>query len=37
MTQTGELEARLAILESALGSNHDIRASHPSDGGLLGE
>lgn len=36
LLETGELEARLAVLELALGSARDTRASDPSDGGLLG-
>jgi len=35
LLETGELEARLAVLELALGSAND-RAPDPSDGGLLG-
>ena len=35
LLETGELEARLAILELALGSTRDNRAADPSDGGLL--
>jgi hypothetical protein len=36
LLETGELEARLAVLELALGSARDTRAPDPSDGGLLG-
>jgi hypothetical protein len=36
LLETGELEARLATLELALGSARDRPASDPSDGGLLG-
>ncbi len=36
LLDTGELEARLAVLELALTSGRDGRPSHPSDGGLLG-
>jgi hypothetical protein len=35
LLETGEFEARLAVLELALGSARDSRAD-PSDGGLLG-
>jgi hypothetical protein len=35
LLETGELEARLAVLELALGSARDSQAS-PADGGLLG-
>jgi len=34
--ETGELEARLDVLELALGSARDNRSPDPSDGGLLG-
>ena len=34
LLETGELEARLAVLELALGSARD--QAQPSDGGLLG-
>jgi len=36
LLETGELEARLAVLELALGSARDTRAPDPSEGGLLG-
>lgn len=36
LLETGELEARLAVLELALGAARDNRASAPSVGGLLG-
>jgi hypothetical protein len=36
LLETGELEARLAVLELALGSARDSHSSNPSDGGLLG-
>jgi hypothetical protein len=36
LLETGELEARLAVLELALGSARDRPASDPPDGGLLG-
>jgi hypothetical protein len=35
LLETGELEARLAVLELALGSSRETQAG-PSDGGLLG-
>lgn len=35
LLETGELEARLGILELALGSARDDRSPDPSDGGLL--
>jgi hypothetical protein len=36
LLETGELEARLTVLELALGSARDNSSSDPSDGGLLG-
>jgi hypothetical protein len=36
LIETGELEARLAVLEAALGAARDDRSSDPSGGGLLG-
>jgi hypothetical protein len=36
LLETGELEARLAVLEIAAGSARDNRTPDPADGGLLG-
>jgi len=36
LLETGELEARLAVLELALSSGRDSRTADPSGGGLLG-